>query len=72
VVKSVTVLEEYTTEEQNSIVHFLWAKGLYAKHIHKEMFSVYVGKHLSHKAVHNWVANILLMINRLKQRCRSG
>jgi hypothetical protein len=32
----------------------LWAKGLSAKHIHKEMFPVYVGKCLSHKADHNW------------------
>jgi hypothetical protein len=51
----VTVLEEYTTEEQNSVVRFLWAKGLNAKDIHKEMFPVYGGKCLSRKAIHNWV-----------------
>jgi hypothetical protein len=33
-----TVLEEYTTEEQNSAVNILWVKGLSAKDIHKEMF----------------------------------
>jgi hypothetical protein len=33
----------------------LGAKGLYAKDIHKEMLPAYVGKCLSHKAVHNWV-----------------
>jgi hypothetical protein len=33
--KMPTVLEEYTTEEQRSLVHFLWAKGLNAKDIHK-------------------------------------
>jgi hypothetical protein len=33
-----TVLEEYTTEEQRSVVRFLWAKGLNAKDTHKEMF----------------------------------
>jgi hypothetical protein len=33
----------------------LWAKGLNAKDINKEMFPVYGGKCLSHKAVHNWV-----------------
>jgi hypothetical protein len=33
----------------------LWAKGLNAKDIHKEMFPVYGGKCLSRKAVHNWV-----------------
>jgi hypothetical protein len=32
-----------------------WAKGLNAKDIHKEMFSVYGGNSLSRKAVHNWV-----------------
>jgi hypothetical protein len=36
-------------------VRFLWAKGLNAKDIHKEMFSVYGGKCLSRKAVHNWI-----------------
>jgi hypothetical protein len=33
----------------------LWAKGLNAKDIHKEMFPVYGGKCLSRKADHNWV-----------------
>jgi hypothetical protein len=49
------VLEEYTTEDQISVVRFLWAKGLNAKDIHKEMFPVYGGKCLSQKAVHNCV-----------------
>jgi hypothetical protein len=46
IVKMVTVLEKYATEEQRSVVRFLWAKGLKAKDIHKEMFSVYGGKFL--------------------------
>jgi hypothetical protein len=33
-----TVLEEYTPEEQRSVVRFLWTKGLNAKDIHKEIF----------------------------------
>jgi hypothetical protein len=33
----------------------LWAEGLTAKDIHKEMFPVYDGKCLSRKAVHSWV-----------------
>jgi hypothetical protein len=33
----------------------LWAKGLNANDIHKEMFPVYGGKCLSHKAFYNWV-----------------
>jgi hypothetical protein len=30
-----TVHEECSTEEQRSVVRFLWAKGLNAKDIHK-------------------------------------
>jgi hypothetical protein len=33
-----TVIEECAIEEQRSVVNFLWAKGLDAKDIHKEMF----------------------------------
>jgi hypothetical protein len=41
--------------EQLSVVRFfLWAKGLNAKDIHKEIFLVSGGKCLSRKAVHNW------------------
>jgi hypothetical protein len=50
-----TMLKECTTKEQCSVVCFLWAKGLDAKDIHKQMFLVYGGKCLSGKAVHNWV-----------------
>jgi hypothetical protein len=42
VVKMATLLK-YTTEEQGSDVRFLWAKGLNAKDIHKEIFLVYGG-----------------------------
>jgi hypothetical protein len=56
VVKMATMLEECmgATEEQCSDVCFLWAKGLNAKDIHKEMFPIYGGKCLSCKVVHNW------------------
>jgi hypothetical protein len=50
-----TVLEEYTTEEQCSVVRFLWPKGTNAKDNLKEMFPVYSGKCLSGKAIHSWV-----------------
>jgi hypothetical protein len=33
----------------------LWAKGLSAKDIHKEMLPICFGKWLSRKAVHKWV-----------------
>jgi hypothetical protein len=65
------VLEECTIEEQRSGVRFLWAKGLIAKDIHKEMFPVCGEKCLSPKAVHNWVANVSLT-KRLKRGCGSG
>jgi transposase len=50
-----TVLEECLTKEQRFVVRFLWAKGLNAKDIYKEIFIVYCGKCLSRKVVHNWV-----------------
>jgi hypothetical protein len=52
------VLEECPIEEQRSVVRLLWAKGLHAKDIHKEMFLAYGGKCLSRKAVHSWVAKL--------------
>jgi hypothetical protein len=51
----VTVHEEYNTEQQRSVVYFLWAKGPNAKDIHKDMLPVYGGKCLLHKVFHNWV-----------------
>jgi hypothetical protein len=36
-----TVLEDGTTENRRYFAHFLCAKGLNAKYIHKEMFFVY-------------------------------
>jgi hypothetical protein len=67
-----TVLEECHTEEQRSVVRFLWAKVLNAKDIRKEIFPIHGGKCLSRKAVHSWVANVSLMTKRLKRRCGSG
>jgi hypothetical protein len=62
------VLEDFTTEEQCSLLRLLWVKGLNATDIHKDMFPVYSVKCLSRKAVHNWVANVSLMTKRLKWR----
>ena len=43
-----------TTIEQRGVVRFLWAKGMAAKDVHKEMLPMY-GEHcLSRHAVHNW------------------
>jgi hypothetical protein len=49
----VTVFEDNTTEEQRSLVRFLWAKRLNANDIYEEIFSLNSGKCLSHKAVHS-------------------
>jgi hypothetical protein len=67
VVKMPTVLEACTNKVQHSVVHFLWATGLNAEDIHREMFPVYSGQ--SRKVVYNWVANVSLMTKRLIQRC---
>jgi hypothetical protein len=68
-----TVLEECNTEEQRSAVRLiLWAKGLNANNIHKEMFAVHGGKCLSRKAVHSLAANVSLMMKRLKRSCGSS
>jgi hypothetical protein len=50
-----TVLEDWITEQQCSVVRFLWAKGLNAKNIYREIFPVYGEKCLTRKAVHNWI-----------------
>jgi hypothetical protein len=46
--------EGCTRKEQQSVVHFLWEKGLNAKNIHKGIFSAYGGKNLSRNAVPPW------------------
>jgi hypothetical protein len=63
----VTMLQERTAEERNFVVRFLWAKGLNAKDIRKEMFLTYNEKCLSRKAVPDWVANVLLMAKKLRR-----
>ena len=48
-------LSTCTKIEQRGFVHFLWAKNMEAKDMHKEMLPMY-GEHcLSRQAVHNWV-----------------
>jgi hypothetical protein len=65
--------EKCTAEEEHCCAFFfLWAEGLNAKDIHKEMFPACGGKCLSLKAVHNLAANVSLMMKRLKRRCGSG
>jgi hypothetical protein len=60
------------TKEQHSVVHFLWSKGLNAKDIHKEVFPVYSGKCLLHKAVHNWVEKFPQGRSKVTDDGRSG
>ena len=48
-------LNTCTVIEHRGVVRFLWAKGMSAKDIHKEMLPMY-GEHcLSRQAVHNLV-----------------
>jgi len=48
-------LNTCATIEHFGVVRFLWAKGMAAKDIYKEMLPMY-GEHcLSRQAVHNWV-----------------
>jgi hypothetical protein len=68
-----TVLEEYPTEEQRSVMRFFFVgKGLSAEDIHKEMFRVYGGKCLSRKAVHNWVEKFSQGLLKVADDARPG
>jgi hypothetical protein len=51
---------------------FLWAKGLTAKNIYKEMFPVYCGKCLPRTAVHNWVEKFSQGGSRVADDARPG
>jgi hypothetical protein len=66
------VLVECTTEEQRSIVRFLWARGLNVNDINKEIFFVYGGKCLSRKAVHKWVEKFSQGRSKVVQYARQG
>ena len=60
-----------TKIEQRGVVHFLWAKIMEVKDIHKEMLPMY-GEHcLSRQAIYNW-ENAFLTILRLKEQCTRG
>ena len=48
-------LNACTMKEQRGVVRFLWAKGMAAKDIQKEMLPMYSEHCLSCQAVHNWV-----------------
>jgi transposase len=50
----------------------LWAEGLNAKDIHKEMFPVYGGKYLSRKAAHNWVEKVSQGRSKVADDARPG
>jgi transposase len=72
VVKRATVLEEFSTEEQRSIVISLWVKGLNAKDIYKEIFPVCSGKCLSRKAVRSWVEKFPQGCSKVADDARPG
>jgi hypothetical protein len=49
------IVPECVLPKTSVVLCVLWAKGLNAKDIHKEIFPVYGGKCLSCKVVHYWV-----------------
>jgi hypothetical protein len=51
---------------------FLWAKGLNARDIHKEMFPDYGGKCLSCKAIHNWAEKFSEVRSKVADDARPG
>jgi hypothetical protein len=51
---------------------FSWTNGLNVKDIYKEMFSVYGGKCLSRKAVHNWVEKFCQGRSKVADGARPG
>jgi hypothetical protein len=65
-----TVLEEYTTDQQRSVV--FCGQGLNAEDIHKEMFPVYVGECLSRKVVHSWVEKFSEGPSKVEDDARTG
>jgi hypothetical protein len=64
------VHKEYIIEEQCSLVRFLWAEGLIAKDIHKEVFPVYGAKFLSRRAVHNWIEKFSQGLSKVADNAR--
>jgi hypothetical protein len=72
VVKTATVLDEFTTEEQCSVVRFLWAKDSMQRMFIKQTFPVYGGKCLSRKVVHNWVVKFSQGRSKVADDARPG
>lgn len=53
------------------IFRFMWAKGLDAKIIHKEMVPLYEKRCLFHIAVHNQIKEILRVTPRIHEKIQS-
>jgi hypothetical protein len=67
-----TMLEDFITEEQCSVMRFLCAKGLNPKDIHKKIFPVHCGKCLLRKAVHNWAEIVSQGLSKVADDARQG
>jgi hypothetical protein len=72
VVKMAAVLEQYTTEEERSVVRFLRAKGLNAEDINKQIVPVQCGECWSCKAVNNWGEKFSQGRSKVADDARSG
>jgi hypothetical protein len=67
-----TVFQDFINARQRSLVRFLRANGLNAKMIRKEICTVYGGKYLSLKAVHNWVEKFSQGCSEVADDARAG
>jgi transposase len=68
----VTVPEECITEEQSSVVRFLWPKRFNAEDIHKKCFLFTVGSVCCVKTVQNWVEKFSQGRSKVADDARSG
>jgi hypothetical protein len=50
-----TPLENFTREEQHSVIRFLWLERVKLREIHRRMFQQYGGSCMSERKVYQWV-----------------
>jgi hypothetical protein len=55
-------LENFTKEEQRSVIRFLWAEGIPGGQIHQRMCAQYGDSALSRRVVYGWIEMFKLAI----------
>jgi transposase len=48
-------LSDCTTEEQRSVVRFLWAEGVISARIHRRMFAQYGAFNMHQRKIYEWI-----------------